>query len=427
MGMTITEKICARAAGKDRVRPGDMIDAEIDKLYIKDLRFSKAEDPTGLYGVFKEILKDIGITKAWDPEKIIINFDEQPARSTRRLEGQERAKQFSQEYGATIYQGYDGGIGHNVMVEKGHVRPGEFIVGADSHSCTYGALGCFATGIGFTETVGVLATGKIWLKVPPAIYVELTGKQPPWIWGKDIVLRIMAEFGPNGAVNKTIEYGGSAVRDISIESRLSMCNMAVESLALNAVFPPDERALEYVKQVSSSEFTAVESDADAEYESRLRFDLTDMEPFVAAPGVPSNGQPIHEFIGTKINQAFIGTCSNSRIEDLRVAAKILKGKTVHAGVRMIVTPASYGAYFQARDEGLLQIFEKSKVLITASECGICTRPSLATEEVCISSGNRNFPGRMGDRQAKIFLGSPATVAASAIAGEIVDPREFLPS
>lgn len=427
MGMTITEKICARAAGKDRVRPGDMIDAEIDKLYIKDLRFSKAEDPTGLYGVFKEILKDMGITKAWDPEKIIINFDEQPARSTRRLEGQERAKQFSQEYGATIYQGYEGGIGHNVMVEKGHVRPGEFIVGADSHSCTYGALGCFATGIGFTETVGVLATGKIWLKVPPAVYVELTGKQPPWIWGKDIVLRIMAEFGANGAVNKTIEYGGSAVRDISIESRLSMCNMAVESLALNAVFPPDEHALEYVKQVSKSEFTPVESDPDAEYESRLRFDLTDMEPFVAAPGVPSNGQPIHEFIGTKINQAFIGTCSNSRIEDLRVAAKILKGKTVHAGVRMIVTPASYGAYFQARDEGLLQIFEKSKVLITASECGICTRPSLATEEVCISSGNRNFPGRMGDRQAKIFLGSPATVAASAIAGEIVDPREFLPS
>ena len=343
----------------------------------------------------------------------------------RRLEGQESAKQFSLEHGGRIYQGYDGGIGHNVMVEKGHVRPGEFIVGADSHSCTYGALACFATGIGFTETVGVLATGRIWLKVPPAIYVELAGKCPPWIWGKDIVLRIMAEFGANGAVNKTIEYGGSAVADLSIESRLSMCNMAVESLALNAVFPPDERAIEYVKQVSNAGFTPVESDHDAEYESRLRFDLTDMDPFVAAPGVPSNGQPVHEFVGTKIHQAFIGTCSNSRIEDLRVAAKILKGKMVHPGVRMIVTPASYGAYFQAREEGLLQIFEKSKVLITASECGICTRPSLATGEVCISSGNRNFPGRMGKRDAQIFLGSPATVAASAIAGEIVDPREFL--
>jgi 3-isopropylmalate/(R)-2-methylmalate dehydratase large subunit len=307
------------------------------------------------------------------------------------------------------------------------VRPGEFIVGADSHSCTYGALACFATGIGFTETVGVLATGRIWLKVPPAIRVELAGKRPPWIWGKDIVLRIMAELGPNGAVNKTLEYAGSAVADISIESRLSMCNMAVESLALNAVFPPDARAIEYVKQVSGAAFTPVESDPDAEYESRLRVDLTGMDPFVAAPGVPSNGQPIRDFLGTKINQAFIGTCSNSRIEDLRVAATILKGKTVHAGVRMIITPASYGAYFQAREEGLLQIFEKAKVLLTASECGICTRPSLAAEEVCISSGNRNFPGRMGDRGARIFLGSPATVAASALAGEIVDPREFLPS
>ena len=427
MGMTITEKICARAAGRESVGPGDMIDAEIDKLYIKDLRFSKAEDPKGLYGLFKEILKEMGIHKAWDPDKVIINFDEQPARSTRRAEGQESAKQFSREYGATIYQGYEGGIGHNVMVEKGHVRPGEFIVGADSHSCTYGALGCFATGIGFTETVGVLATGRIWLKVPPAVYVELAGQRPPWIWGKDIVLRIMAEFGPNGAVNKTIEYGGSAIAGISIESRLSMCNMAVESLALNAVFPPDEVAIEYVRQVSNDDFVPVQSDADARYEARLRFDLTDMEPFVAAPGVPSNGQPIREFAGTKINQAFIGTCSNSRIEDLRVAAKILEGKTVHPGVRMIVTPASFGAYFQAREEGLLQIFEKSKVLLTASECGICTCPSLATGEVCISSGNRNFPGRMGNRDAQIFLGSPATVAASALAGEIVDPREFLPS
>jgi homoaconitase/3-isopropylmalate dehydratase large subunit len=237
----------------------------------------------------------------------------------------------------------------------------------------------------------------------------------------------MAEMGTNGAVNKTIEYGGSAIPDLSIESRLSMCNMAVEGLALNAVFPPDARVIEYVKQVGNAPFTPVESDPDAGYESRLRFDLTDMEPFVAAPGVPSNGQPVGEFIGTKINQAFIGTCSNSRIEDLRVAAGILKGKTVHPGVRMIVTPASYGAYFQAREEGLLQIFEKSKVLLTASECGICTRPSLASGEVCISSGNRNFPGRMGNRDAQIFLGSPATVAASALAGEIVDPREFLPS
>jgi 3-isopropylmalate/(R)-2-methylmalate dehydratase large subunit len=425
MGMTITEKICARAAGKDRVRPGDMITAEIDKLYIKDLRFAKAEDPKGLYGVFKEVLTEMGVTKAWDPDKVIINFDEQPARSTKRAEGQDVAKVFRNEYGATIYEGYRGGIGHNVMVERGHVRPGEFIVGADSHSCTYGGLGCFATGIGFTETIGVLATGKIWLKVPPAIYIELAGKPPSWIWGKDIVLRVMAELGPNSAVNKTIEYGGPAVADISIDSRLSMCNMAVESLALNATFPADERAIDYAKNAGSEAFQVICSDPGAEYESQYRFDLTEMDPYVAAPGVPSNGRPIREFLGIKIDQAFIGTCSNARIEDLRVAAKILKGRHVHAGVRMVVTPASYGAYFQARNEGLLEILQKAKALVTASECGICTRPSLAAGEVCVSSGNRNFPGRMGDRKAQIFLGSPATVAASAVAGEIADPREFL--
>jgi 3-isopropylmalate/(R)-2-methylmalate dehydratase large subunit len=402
-----------------------MITAEIDKLYIKDLRFAKAEDPKGLYGVFKEVLKEMGVTRAWDPDKVIINFDEQPARSTKRAEGQEVAKTFRDEHGATLYEGYQGGIGHNVMVERGHVRPGEFIVGADSHSCTYGALGCFSTGIGFTETIAVLATGKIWLKVPPAIYVELDGKPPSWIWGKDIVLKVMAELGPNGAVNKTIEYGGDAVADISVESRLSMCNMAVESLALNAIFAPDQRTIDYAKQAGPGEFQIVASDPDADYESRFRFNLTDMEPYVAAPGVPSNGRPISDFLGTKIDQAFIGTCSNARIEDLRVAAKILKGKKVHAGVRMVVTPASFGAYFQARDEGLLDVLQKAKALVTTSECGICVRPSLAGGEVCISSGNRNFAGRMGDREARIFLGSPATVAASAVAGEVVDPREFL--
>lgn len=423
--MTLSEKICARAAGLSKIGPGDMITAEVDKLYIKDLRFAKGEDPRGLYGVFKELLNAMGIHKAWDPAKVIINFDEQPARTKKRAEGQLTARKFQEEHGATIYQGEMGGIGHNVMVERGHVRPGEFIVGADSHSCTYGALGCFSTGIGFTETVGVLATGKIWLKIPQTMRLLLTGKPPPWIWGKDIVLRIMAELGPNGAVNKTIEFGGEAVKDISIESRLCICNMAVEMVALNAVFPPDEKTVEYVKQVGDGNFAAVHSDPDAGYESSRIFDLSEMEPFVATPGLPCNGQPISGARGTKIDQAFIGTCSNARIEDLRVAAKILKGRQVRAGVRMVITPASYGAYFQAREEGLLEIFQKAKAMVTVPECGLCVRPSLAAGEVCLSSGNRNFSGRMGDREAKIYLASPASVAAGAIAGEIVDPRELL--
>ncbi|MBI2992377.1 MAG: 3-isopropylmalate dehydratase large subunit, partial [Deltaproteobacteria bacterium] len=304
--MTLSEKICARAAGLSKIGPGDMITAEVDKLYIKDLRFAKGEDPRGLYGVFKELLNAMGIHKAWDPAKVIINFDEQPARTKKRAEGQLTARKFQEEHGATIYQGEMGGIGHNVMVERGHVRPGEFIVGADSHSCTYGALGCFSTGIGFTETVGVLATGKIWLKIPHTMRLLLTGKPPPWIWGKDIVLRIMAQLGPNGAVNKSIEFGGEAVKDISIESRLCICNMAVEMVALNAVFPPDEKTVEYVKQVGDGNFAAVHSDPDAGYESSRVFDLSEMEPFVATPGLPCNGQPISGARGTKIDQAFIG-------------------------------------------------------------------------------------------------------------------------
>ncbi len=423
--MTITEKIFARAAGRDRVRPGDMINAEVDKLYIKDLRFAKTEDPRGLYGVFKELLNSVGAHKVWDRERVIINFDEQPARTQKRAEGQAMAKRFREEHGATIYEGETAGIGHNVMVERGHVKPGEFIVGADSHTCTYGALNCFATGIGFTETGGVLATGRIWLKVPPTIRIELRGRRPPWIWGKDIILRIMAEIGPNGAVNKTIEYGGDAIADISMDSRLSMCNMAVEMVALNAVFPPEEVCITYAKQVCRGDFQTVESDPDAGYESTRGFDLTDMEPYVAAPSLPSNGHPISEFVGTKIDQAFIGTCSNARIEDLRIVARILKGRQVRAGVRMIVTPASFGAYFQAREEGLLEVIQKARAIVTTSECGLCVRPSLAGGEICISSGNRNFSGRMGDRSAGIYLASPASVAAAAVAGAIVDPREFL--
>jgi 3-isopropylmalate/(R)-2-methylmalate dehydratase large subunit len=235
----------------------------------------------------------------------------------------------------------------------------------------------------------------------------------------------MAAIGPDGAVNKTIEYAGEAIKDISIDSRLSMCNMAVEMLALNAVFPPDEKTVAYVRKVAQGDFEAVLSDPDAEYETTYDFDLTNMEPYVAAPGLPSNGRPVGDFAGAKIDQAFIGTCSNARIEDLRIVARILQGRKVGAAVRMIVTPASFGAYLQARDEGLLEVMQKAKAVITASECGLCVAPSLGEDEVCVSSGNRNFPGRMGDRKAKIYLGSPATVAASAVAGEIVDPREFL--
>lgn len=425
MGMTITEKIIARAAGKAQVKVGDFVNASVDKLYIKDLRFSKKEDAKGLYGALLEVLQSMGTDRVWDARRIITNLDEQPARTERRAEGQEMARKFAQEQGSILYEGEEGGIGHNVMVEHGHVKPGEFIVGADSHTCTYGALGAFATGIGFTETIGVLATGKIWLKVPSTIRFDLAGEPGPFVVGKDIVLWVAGKIGYEGAINRALEYAGPGMQGISIESRLTLCNMAVEMIAVNAIIPPDERTIAYVREVSEDDFELLQSDPDAEYEQIHTIDLSRIEPQVAAPEYPANAHPVGDFRGLKIHQGFIGTCTNGRIEDLRMAADILRGRKIHPGVRLIITPASFEAYRLGEEEGLLEIFRQANATVTSSECGLCVRPSLAAGEVCISSGNRNYRGRMGPKESSVFLSNAATVAASSVAGEITDPRELL--
>ena len=425
MGMTITEKIIAHAAGKERVKVGDFVQANVDKLYIKDLRFSKKEDARGLYGVLLELLRNMGADRVWHPKKSVTNLDEQPARTDRRAEGQEMARKFAREQGSILYEGENGGIGHNVMVEHGHVKPGEFIVGGDSHTCTYGALGAFATGIGFTETIGVLATGKIWLRVPPAIRFELRGKPGPCVVGKDIVLWVARKIGYEGAINRTLEYTGAGIEALSVESRLTMCNMAVEMIAVNAIIPPDDRAMTYIREVSDGDSKSYQSDPDSEYEQSHVVDLGRIDPQVAAPEYPSNAHPVGDFRGLKIHQGFIGTCTNGRIEDLRMAAEILRGRKIQPGVRLIITPASFLAYRLAEKEGLMEIFRQANAAVTSSECGLCVRPSLAAGEVCISSGNRNYRGRMGPKESSVFLSNAATVAASAVTGEITDPREFL--
>jgi 3-isopropylmalate/(R)-2-methylmalate dehydratase large subunit len=425
MGMTLTEKIIARAANRKSVSPGDIVVANVDKLYIKDLRFSKKEDAKGLYGVLLEVLQSIGKQRVWNGRNVVVNLDEQPPRNDRRAEGQERAHDFAREQRAILYEGQEGGIGHNVMVEHGHVKPGEFIVGADSHTCTYGALGAFATGIGFTETVGVLASGQIWLKVPRTIRFDLAGRAGPCVVGKDIVLWAAGKIGYEGAINRTLEYSGSGVKEISIESRLTMCNMAVEMIAVNAIIPPDERTAAYVREISNEEFSLFDSDPDAAYEQIYRVDLEQIEPQVAAPEYPANAHPVSEFKGVRVDQGFIGTCTNGRIEDLRMAAEILRGRKVKSGVRLIITPASFMAYRLAEAEGLLDIFKQADAVVTSSECGLCVRPSLSAGEVCISAGNRNYRGRMGPKESSVFLSNAATVAASAVAGQITDPRDYL--
>src|SRR5213594_623174 len=425
MGMTLTEKIIARAANRDSVRAGDIVVANVDKLYIKDLRFSKKEDAKGLYGVLLEVLQSMGKQQVWNGGSVVVNLDEQPPRNERRAEGQERARDFTREQRAILYEGQEGGIGHNVMVEHGHVKPGEFIVGGDSHTCTYGALGAFATGIGFTETVGVLASGQIWLKVPKTIRFDLAGRAGPFVVGKDIVLWAAGKIGYEGAINRTLEYSGPGVKEISIESRLTMCNMAVEMIAVNAIIPPDERTVAYVREISNEEFSLLDSDPDATYEQVYRVDLERIEPQVAAPEYPANAHPVSEFKGVRIDQGFIGTCTNGRIEDLRMAAAILRGRKVKSGVRLIITPASFIAYRLAEREGLLDIFKQADAVVTSSECGLCVRPSLSAGEVFISSGNRNYRGRMGPKESSVFLSNAATVAASAVAGQIADPRDYL--
>ena len=355
----------------------------------------------------------------------MVNLDEQPPRNERRAEGQERARDFAREQRAILYEGQEGGIGHNVMVEHGHVKPGEFIVGGDSHTCTYGALGAFATGIGFTETVGVLASGQIWLKVPKTIRFDLAGRAGPFVVGKDIVLWAAGKIGYEGAINRTLEYSGPGVKEISIESRLTMCNMAVEMIAVNAIIPPDERTVAYVREISNEEFSLLDSDPDATYEQVYRVDLERIEPQVAAPEYPANAHPVSEFKGVRIDQGFIGTCTNGRIEDLRMAAAILRGRKVKSGVRLIITPASFIAYRLAEREGLLDIFKQADAVVTSSECGLCVRPSVSAGEVCISAGNRNYRGRMGPKESSVFLSNAATVAASAVAGQIADPRDYL--
>jgi 3-isopropylmalate/(R)-2-methylmalate dehydratase large subunit len=425
MGMTLTEKIIARSARRKSVSAGDIVVANVDKLYIKDLRFSKKEDAKGLYGVLLEVLQSMGKQQVWNGRNVVVNLDEQPPRNDRRAEGQERARDFAREQRAILYEGQEGGIGHNVMVEHGHVKPGEFIVGGDSHTCTYGALGAFATGIGFTETVGVLASGQIWLKVPRTIRFDLTGRPGPCVVGKDIVLWAAGKIGYEGAINRTLEYSGPGVKEISIESRLTMCNMAVEMIAVNAIIPPDERTVAYVREITNEECSLLDSDPDAAYEQGYRVDLERIEPQVAAPEYPANAHPVSEFKGVRIDQGFIGTCTNGRIEDLRMAAEILRGRKVKSGVRLIITPASFMAYRLAETEGLLAVFQQADAVVTSSECGLCVRPSLSAGEVCISAGNRNYRGRMGPKESSVFLSNAATVAASAVAGQIADPRDYL--
>jgi len=417
--MNITEKILAKASGKKEVHPGEIVDANVDMIMVHDL--------TGPLAV--EAFKKIGVQKVWDNQKAVVILDHQvPAESVKAAELHKTMRQFAKDQNLRFYDVGRGGICHQVMPEKGHVVPGTVIVGADSHTCTYGAFGAFATGIGSTEAAAVMATGKMWLKIPKAIKINVTGEFPKFVTPKDLILAIIGKLSVDGAIYESTEFTGPTIKAMSIAGRMTLCNMAVEMGAKNGIIEPDETTRKFLESrvKTMPDFASLKSDKDAVYERTLKFDVSKMEPQVACPSSVDNVKPVSEVGDMPIEQAFIGSCTNGRIEDLRLAAQVMKGKRVKDGVRALVIPASQEVYKQALAEGLLEIFTDAGAIVCGSACGPCLGGHiglLAAGETCISTSNRNFIGRMGSTKANVFLASPATVAASSVTGKITDPRK----
>ncbi len=416
--MNITEKILARASRKNTVQPGEIVDANVDMIMVHDL--------TGPLAV--EAFKKIGIEKVWNKQKVVVILDHQvPAESIKAAELHKTMRQFAKDQNLRIYDVGRGGVCHQVMPEQGHVVPGTLIVGADSHTCTYGAFGAFATGIGSTEAAAVMVTGKIWLKVPEAIRIDANGKFGKYVTPKDLVLDIIGKLGVDGAIYKSAEFRGRTISEMSMAGRMTICNMAVEMGAKNGIIEPDRTTRKFLQDRVKTlpDFEALSSDKDATYEQTLEFNVAELEPQLACPSSVDNVKPVSEVGNVPIDQAFIGSCTNGRIEDLRLAAQIMKGKKVKDSVRALVIPASMEVYKQALTEGLTEIFADAGAIVCGPACGPCLGGHiglLAAEETCVSTSNRNFIGRMGSTQASVYLASPATVAASAVTGKITDPR-----
>jgi 3-isopropylmalate/(R)-2-methylmalate dehydratase large subunit len=428
MPMTITEKILAKASGKKTVKAGELVNAKIDVVMCHDITTPAAIS----------MLIEKGIDKVFDKNKIVVTPDHfQPAKDIKSAELHKRLDEWARRQKIRHYYKIGkAGVCHALLPEQGHIRPGEVIVGGDSHTCTYGAFACFSTGVGSTDLAAAIATGELWFRVPESIKFVLNGKLQKGVYSKDVILAVIARIGVDGALYKAMEFVGPALKDMSMEARMTMTNMAIEAGAKNGVIGFDATTKKYlakhlkdkmVRQAHHSKtYKVFESDADAEYSSVEEFDCSKIEPMVAMPHLPSNAVPISECKGRPMNQAYIGSCTNGRIEDLRIVAKILKGKEVK--IRTIVVPATPTIWKQADDEGLFDVFYKAGCVISAPTCGACLggfMGILASGEKCVSTTNRNFVGRMGSPKSEVYLASPATAAASAIEGKLADPRKYI--
>ena len=417
MGMTMTQKILAQAAGLPSVQAGQLVEGSLSLVLGNDIT-----TPVAITEFDKA-----GLTQVFDKDKIAIVLDHYtPCKDIAAARLCAKARDFAKRFSITnFFDVGQVGVEHALIPEKGLTAPGEVIIGADSHTCTYGALGAFSTGVGSTDMAAGMATGKLWFKVPSAIRVELTGKLSPYVSGKDVILHLIGRIGVDGALYQSLEFTGEGVASLEMDDRFTICNMAIEAGAKNGIFPVDDKTREYLKGRVARDWTAFTADDDAAYTQVVTIDLSALEPTVSLPHLPSNTKTVTEVAGTPIQQVVIGSCTNGRLKDLREAAAILKGRKVADGVRCIVIPATQEIVRQCMAEGLAEIFLDAGCAFSTPTCGPCLGGHmgvLADGERCVSTTNRNFVGRMGPTDSEIILASPAVAAASAVRGCVADPR-----
>ncbi|MBW8012373.1 MAG: 3-isopropylmalate dehydratase large subunit [Chloroflexi bacterium] len=419
MSHTLAEKILADKCGKDEVFPGEFINAKVDMVLASELSGVLAVDE----------FEKIKGARVFDPEKIVFVMDHfTPAKDINSAEIVKRCREFARENGIRFYDVGRAGIQHILLPEQGLVVPGDLIAGADSHTCTYGFLGAFGTGIGSTDAAAAMILGEVWLKVPETIKFIYHGKPPKWVGGKDLILHTIGQIGVDGAMYQAMEFTGEAVVSLGMADRFSMANMAIEAGAMAGVFAADETTRAFVEKRSQREGKYWQSDENAEFAETYEFDTSQMEPFVALPYLPENVKSVSEIAGQEIDQVLIGMCTNGNLEDLRAAAEILKGKKIHPDLRAVIIPGTQKVYLDALNEGLIEIFIEANCSVSTPTCGPCLGGHmgvLAEGERCLSTSNRNFRGRMGHPNSEVYLANPYVAAATALAGHITSPNEVV--
>ena len=423
--MNITEKILARASGKDKLEPGDVIFANVDKIMLHDV------SGPGVIKTFEKLEKDgiVKVDKLFDPSMVWVAEDHfVPSAEKISAENIAKLSKFTKKFGITKHFKYglgQYGICHTLSHEEGLVSPGELYIGGDSHTNTTGALGAFACGLGHTDVAYVLLNGNLWFKVPETLYFKINGKLPEHVMAKDLILKIIGDITTEGGAGYAMQFGGNGISDMSVESRLTLTNMTTEAGAKNGIIEPDQKVFDYLSERGVTEYDAVYDDDDAQYKKTYEYDVTELEPLVAKPFSPQNVSVVQETTGIELDKSYIGSCTGAKYEDLEAVAKILKGKKVK--IRTEILPAAISIYKKATENGLTQIFIDAGAVVGPPTCGACCGAHmgvLAKDEVCVSTTNRNFPGRMGHVESKTYLTSPLVAAASAVTGKLTDPRDL---